>query len=149
MREWIEGAQAIGADRAAFAELVAQFAPRVRDFLHRSGAPEERVERAVQAVMRALWTEGDPQGAGVADRVFALARDQRAALMDGIGAGLGAGLGTGAGTGLRLDPATAFAPSARGDAPMPSLAAVEARLQRIQEQLRRARLRQSRPRRAA
>ena len=135
MREWIEGAQAAVADREAFAEVVAHFAPRVRDFLHRSGAAEDAVEDATQAVMRALWADAasrDPRGAGLARRVFGLARGHRAALMGHPDAD------------HRLDPAVAFAPAAPIAGPMPSLAAVEARLQRIQEQLRRARVRQTR-----
>ena len=139
MREWIEEAQPSGPDRAAFAEVVARFAPRVRDFLHRSGAADEAVEEATQAVMRALWTDPAPDGplgGDMGGRVFALARGERAALM-----------GTAPGA-SRLDPAIAFAPAARSAAPMPSLAAVEARLQRIQEQLRRARQRQGRQRAA-
>ena len=140
MREWIGNAPAAGADRAAFTEVVNHFAPRVRDFLARSGAPEDAVEDAARSVMLALWQDGsvngeaaaDPWGEKVARQVFTLAALRR---NDLLGGAAGA---------VRLDPAAAFAPSARAEAPMPSLAAVEARLQRIQEQLRRARQRNDR-----
>ena len=139
MREWIGDTLPNGAERAAFAEAVNHFAPRLRDFLSRSGAPDETVEEAVQSVLTELWrgrgAPDGPFGRAASERVFALASRRRDALL-------------GAPAGARLDPATAFAPAARGDAPMPSLAAVEARLQRIQEQLRRARQRQGRPRAA-
>ena len=139
MREWIEEAPRTGADRAAFTEVVNHFAPRLRDFLSRSGAAEDAVEDDVQAVLSALWHDrtapADPFGRSAATRVFALAARRRDALL-------------GARASAPLDPATAFAPSARGEATMPSLAAVEARLQRIQEQLRRARKRNDRKRAA-
>ena len=135
MREWIDDHAHAGDDRAAFAEAVEHFAPRVRDFLSRSGAADGTVEDATQSVMTALWREGstgaDPLGDATAERVFALAARCRSTLL-GVGA-----------VPVALDPETAFAPAGRGDAPMPSLAAVEARLQRIQDQLRRARRRQS------
>ena len=140
MREWIDEPPRAGDDRAAFAEAVEHFAPRVRDFLSRTGASESAVEDATQAVMTALWRDGtaasDPIGGDTAGRVFALSAKCRDAL-------LGGAVPVGP-----LDPAVAFAPSERNDAPMPSLAAVEARLQRIQDQLRRARVRQGRGRAA-
>lgn len=139
MREWTETAAPGRADRAAFAEVVKHFAPRVREFLLRAGASEGAVEDATRDVMLELWQEAaipDPFGPVTARRVFTLARARRATL-----------LGTPA-EAHRLDPARAFAPAAYSDAPMPSLAAVEARLRRIQDQLRRTRNRQARERAA-
>ena len=139
MREWIDEVPRTGADRAAFAEVVNHYAPRLRDLLSRTGASEAAIEEAAQAVLTALWHDrsaaSDPFGREVSARVFALAARHREALLGASGP-------------LSLDPAAAFATSDHGTTPMPSLAAVEAKLQRIQEQLRRARQRQGRQRAA-
>ena len=67
-------------DRAAFAEVFAHFAPRVKGFLMRSGADATLAEECTQDVMAALWQKShqfDPTRASVATWVFTIARNRK------------------------------------------------------------------------
>ena len=67
-------------DKAAFAALYRQFAPRVKAFLMKSGAGEALAEEAAQDVMATLWQKAglyDPTRASVATWVFTIARNRR------------------------------------------------------------------------
>jgi RNA polymerase sigma-70 factor (ECF subfamily) len=67
-------------DKAAFAALYRQFAPRVKAFLMKSGAGEALAEEAAQDVMATLWQKAalyDPARASVATWVFTIARNRR------------------------------------------------------------------------
>ncbi|MFN3641312.1 MAG: sigma-70 family RNA polymerase sigma factor [Gemmobacter sp.] len=67
-------------DRAAFAALFRQFAPRIKAFLMKSGASEALAEECAQDVMATLWQKAgqyDPARASVATWVFTIARNRR------------------------------------------------------------------------
>ena len=67
-------------DRAAFATLFRHFAPRVKAFLMKSGAPASVAEECAQEVMATLWQKAhlfDPARASVATWVFTIARNKR------------------------------------------------------------------------
>lgn len=67
-------------DQAAFAELFAHFAPRVKAFLIRSGMDAAQAEECTQEVMAALWTKAhlfDPARASVSTWVYTIARNRR------------------------------------------------------------------------
>lgn len=67
-------------DRAAFAALFRQFAPKVKGFLMRSGADAAQAEEWAQDVMATLWQKAhlfDPSRASVATWVFTIARNRR------------------------------------------------------------------------
>jgi RNA polymerase sigma factor (sigma-70 family) len=67
-------------DRAAFAALFRHFAPRVKAFLMKSGAPVSLAEECAQEVMATLWQKAhlfDPARASVATWVFTIARNKR------------------------------------------------------------------------
>ena len=67
-------------DRAAFAELFAYFAPRVKSFLMRSGANPDLAEECTQEVMATLWNKAhmfDPTKASVSTWVFTIARNRK------------------------------------------------------------------------
>lgn len=67
-------------DRAAFSELFAHFAPRVKSFLMRSGASPEMAEECAQDVMATLWRKAaqfDPARASVSTWIFTIARNRR------------------------------------------------------------------------
>jgi RNA polymerase sigma-70 factor (ECF subfamily) len=67
-------------DEAAFAELFAHFAPRVKAFLIRSGADNGLAEECAQEVMATLWQKAhlfDPARASVSTWVFTIARNRR------------------------------------------------------------------------
>ncbi|MFN6978833.1 MAG: sigma-70 family RNA polymerase sigma factor [Gemmobacter sp.] len=67
-------------DRAAFAALFRQFAPRIKAFLMKSGAGEALAEECAQDVMATLWQKAgqyDPARASVATWVFTIARNRR------------------------------------------------------------------------
>ena len=71
-------------DEAAFAELFAHFAPRVKAFLMRSGWPEAMAEDCMQDVMATLWHKAhmfDPSRASVATWVFTIARNRKVDLL--------------------------------------------------------------------
>ena len=67
-------------DRKAFAALFQHFAPRVKSFLMKSGAPESMAEECTQEVMATLWTKAhmfDPARAGASTWVFTIARNKK------------------------------------------------------------------------
>jgi RNA polymerase sigma-70 factor (ECF subfamily) len=67
-------------DHAAFAELFAHFAPRVKWFLMKAGADETTAEECAQDVMATLWRKAhmfDRQRATVATWIFTIARNRR------------------------------------------------------------------------
>jgi len=80
--EWVEHVTRIrdARDEAAFAELFAHFAPRVKAFLIRSGADGALAEECAQEVMATLWQKAhlfDPARASVSTWVFTIARNRR------------------------------------------------------------------------
>lgn len=80
--EWVQHVRRIveAQDQAAFAELFAHFAPRVKAFLIRSGAGEAMAEDCAQEVMATLWHKAamfDPAKASVATWVFTIARNRK------------------------------------------------------------------------
>jgi RNA polymerase sigma-70 factor, ECF subfamily len=71
---------ALDRDRAAFAELFAHFAPRVKGFLMRYGLPELLSEDLAQETMLTVWRKAnlfDPGRAGVSTWIFTIARNKR------------------------------------------------------------------------
>ncbi|MFQ6546724.1 sigma-70 family RNA polymerase sigma factor [Aestuariibius sp. 2305UL40-4] len=67
-------------DEAAFAELFAHFAPRVKAFLMKSGADAGLAEDVAQDVMVTLWKKAhlfDPGRASVSTWIFTVARNRR------------------------------------------------------------------------
>lgn len=67
-------------DRAAFAELFAYFAPRVKSFLMKSGASPDLAEECTQEVMATLWNKAhmfDPAKANVSTWIFTIARNRK------------------------------------------------------------------------
>ncbi|SDC63277.1 sigma-70 family RNA polymerase sigma factor [Ruegeria marina] len=67
-------------DKAAFAELFAHFAPRVKSFLMRSGSNATLAEDCAQDVMATVWHKAhlyDPARATVATWIFTIARNRR------------------------------------------------------------------------
>lgn len=71
-------------DRAAFAELFAYFAPRVKSFLMKSGASPDMAEECAQEVMVTLWNKAhlfDPTKASVSTWIFTIARNRRIDLL--------------------------------------------------------------------
>ena len=71
-------------DRAAFAELFAYFAPRVKSFLMKSGASPDLAEECAQEVMVTLWNKAhlfDPTKASVSTWIFTIARNRRIDLL--------------------------------------------------------------------
>lgn len=67
-------------DEAAFAEIFAHFAPRVKGFLIKSGAGAALAEECAQDVMATLWHKAhlfDPARASVATWIFTIARNRR------------------------------------------------------------------------
>jgi RNA polymerase sigma-70 factor (ECF subfamily) len=67
-------------DEAAFGALFCHFAPRIKGFLMRSGAPEPLAEEVAQDVMATVWHKAhlfDPTRASVATWVFTIARNRR------------------------------------------------------------------------
>lgn len=67
-------------DRAAFARLFGHFAPRVKAYMLRLGAPPQRAEDLAQDTMMAVWRKAglfDPAKAEAATWVFTIARNLR------------------------------------------------------------------------
>lgn len=67
-------------DRAAFAELFAFFAPRIKAFMQRSGATEAKAEELAQETMLVVWRKAglfDPKSTGAAAWIFTIARNLR------------------------------------------------------------------------
>ena len=68
------------ADRAAFAALFNQFAPRVKSYLLRLGANAAAAEELAQETMLAVWRKAalfDPARAGASTWIFTIARNLR------------------------------------------------------------------------
>ncbi len=67
-------------DRAAFAEIFARYAGRIRAFLLRGGAHPDVVEEATQDVFVSVWRRAatyEPAKAGVSTWIYAIARNRR------------------------------------------------------------------------
>jgi RNA polymerase sigma factor (sigma-70 family) len=67
-------------DKAAFAELYAHFAPRVKGFLMKSGSDASLAEECAQEVMATCWHKAhlfDPSRASVATWIFTIARNRK------------------------------------------------------------------------
>ena len=74
------GRVAADRDRAAFAALFAHFAPRVKAYLMRLGAPSAVAEDLAQEALLSLWRKAhlfDPAKASVATWLFTIARNLR------------------------------------------------------------------------
>lgn len=74
------GAVAHGADRQAFGQLFAHFAPRVKSYLLRAGADDAQAEDLAQETLVLLWRKAaqfDAAQAGVSTWVFTIARNLR------------------------------------------------------------------------
>lgn len=68
------------ADEAAFADLFAHFAPRIKGYLIKSGASATLAEECAQDVMATLWQKAhqfDPARASAATWIFTIARNRR------------------------------------------------------------------------
>ncbi len=71
-------------DRAAFANLFAHFAPRVKSWMLRAGCNPTAAEELAQETMLAVWQKArlfDPSRAGAATWIFTIARNLR---IDGL-----------------------------------------------------------------
>jgi RNA polymerase sigma-70 factor (ECF subfamily) len=71
-------------DQAAFAELFAHFAPRVKGFLVRSGADVSLAEECAQEVLATCWHKAhmfDPARASVSTWIFTIARNRKIDVM--------------------------------------------------------------------
>lgn len=67
-------------DRAAFAELFAHFAPRVKTYLMRLGAGAPLAEELAQETLLTVWRKAalfDPSRAGASTWIFTIARNLR------------------------------------------------------------------------
>ncbi|HWA68210.1 MAG TPA: sigma-70 family RNA polymerase sigma factor [Rhizomicrobium sp.] len=74
------GRVAQGRDRAAFAALFAHFAPRIKAYLMRLGAPAALAEDLAQEAMLSLWRKAqlfDPAKASCGTWLFTIARNLR------------------------------------------------------------------------
>jgi RNA polymerase sigma-70 factor (ECF subfamily) len=74
------GQVAANRDRAAFAHLFSHFAPRVKAYLLRQGAPSAVAEDLAQEALLSLWRKAhlfDPAKASVATWLFTIARNLR------------------------------------------------------------------------
>jgi RNA polymerase sigma-70 factor, ECF subfamily len=74
------GAVAARQDREAFAELFAFFAPRVKSYVLRLGAPDAQAEEVAQDVMVTVWRKAglfDRRQASVSTWIFRIARNRR------------------------------------------------------------------------
>lgn len=71
-------------DRAAFGLLFGHFAPRVKYFLMKGGAPAPVAEDCAQDVLATVWAKAvqfDPARASVATWIFTIARNRRIDLL--------------------------------------------------------------------
>ena len=71
---------ALRADRTAFAELFAHFAPRIKTFMLRSGATAQSADELAQEALLAVWSKAklfDPTSTGAAAWIFTIARNLR------------------------------------------------------------------------
>jgi RNA polymerase sigma factor (sigma-70 family) len=81
-QDWLAELEAIRdrQDQKAFADLFTYFAPRVKAFLMKSGAPPDVAEECAQDVMATLWRKAhmfDGTKASVATWIFTIARNRR------------------------------------------------------------------------
>jgi RNA polymerase sigma factor (sigma-70 family) len=79
---WVAEMRLIRDDRsqAAFADLFRHFAPRVKAFLIKSGAPASMAEEVSQEVLTIVWRKADmfdPARASVATWIFTIARNRK------------------------------------------------------------------------
>ncbi|HYD27273.1 sigma-70 family RNA polymerase sigma factor [Brevundimonas sp.] len=73
-------AVALYRDRAAFSRLFEYFAPRLKAYLMRAGAPAGAAEDFAQDAMLTVWRKADlfdPSRAGAATWIFTIARNRR------------------------------------------------------------------------
>lgn len=79
--DWTDHIHRIRAqDQAAFKEVFAHFAPRVKAFLVKSGADLQLAEECTQEVMATVWTKAamfDPSRASVSTWIFTIARNRK------------------------------------------------------------------------
>ena len=71
---------AASGDRAAFTDLFDHFAPRVKAYLMRLGAPSTQAEDVAQEVMVTVWRKAalfDPRQASASTWIFTIARNRR------------------------------------------------------------------------
>ncbi len=71
---------AVRRDRAAFADLFAYFAPRVKAWMLRAGSGPTAAEELAQETMLAVWQKArlfDPARAGASTWIFTIARNLR------------------------------------------------------------------------
>lgn len=67
-------------DRAAFARLFRQFAPRIKTMMLRMGASQEQAEELAQEALLAVWRKAhlfNPQGASASGWIFRIAHNLR------------------------------------------------------------------------
>lgn len=67
-------------DRVSFSRIFDHFAPRVRSYMLRLGAPPAQADDLVQDVMLTIWRRADqfdPAKAGVGTWIFTIARNRR------------------------------------------------------------------------
>ncbi len=67
-------------DREAFAQIFDHFAPRVKSFMMRKGAPPEQAEDLVQETMISVWSKANlyvSERGSVATWIFTIARNLR------------------------------------------------------------------------
>jgi len=81
-KDWTQNIVAIRdtQDQAAFAELFAHFAPRVKGFLMKGGADASLAEECTQDVMATLWRKAhlfDPARASASTWIFTIARNRK------------------------------------------------------------------------
>jgi RNA polymerase sigma-70 factor (ECF subfamily) len=79
LAEWLD-AVARRQDRAAFARLFDHFAPRVKGYIRRLGASDQKAEDIVQEVMITVWRRAglyDAGQASVSTWIFTIARNKR------------------------------------------------------------------------
>lgn len=80
-RDWTDHIHRIRAkDQAAFKELFAHFAPRVKGFLVKSGADDTLAEECTQEVMATIWRKADmfdPSRASASTWIYTIARNRK------------------------------------------------------------------------
>ncbi len=78
-KAWLK-AVAQGQDRAAFANLFAYYAPRIKSFLMKGGAAPDQADELAQETMLAVWQKApafDPAKANVSTWIFTIVRNKR------------------------------------------------------------------------
>ena len=67
-------------DKKAFGQLFAHYAPRLKGFIMRAGAPQAQAEDIVQDVMLTVWRKAhlfDPERAQVSSWIYQIARNRQ------------------------------------------------------------------------